>query len=391
MEQVVRSGKWSWMGEHERAFCDEFAKFLGVKHCMLLANGTVPLQCALQALGVTPGDEVIVPALTWVATAQAALEIGANVVLVDIDPETYCIDPAAIEAAITAKTKAIISAHLYGCMCDMEAILNLASRHGLKVVEDTAHQHGSRWHGRAAGALGDVGSFSFQQSKILTCGEGGALVCNDDEVYEKAFCLKHVGCRPDLVTPGNHYGRNYRATEMQAVLLRGGLERLPEQIDRREENVALLREKLEQIGGPVRIAKPDPRVTCQSYYGVTLHYDTRRANGLTRSQYIAALAAEGCQPVVPYPPVDRTNYMNLHDTTSPVPYRAPDEIQDYANLMLPVTERVCGEEGLILMHTCLHGDRAYVEQVVTAMQKVSGNLPAIKAHFEQQEAKERKE
>ena len=168
MEAVVRSGKWSWIGPHETAFSQDFAEFIGAKYCLCLSNGTVTLQCALQAVGVEPGDEVIVPGLTWVATAQAALDIGADVVFVDIDPKTLCIDPKAFEKAITPRTKAIIPVHLYGCMCDMDAIMEIARRHNIKVVEDVAHQHGSRWRNRGAGAIGDAGSFSFQQSKVLT-------------------------------------------------------------------------------------------------------------------------------------------------------------------------------------------------------------------------------
>ena len=126
MREVVESGKWSWVGPHEQAFCQEYASFIGARHCLCLANGTVTIQCALQAVGVVPGDEVIVPGLTWVATAQAAMDIGANVVLVDIDPETYCIDPKAIEAAVTPKTKAIIAVHLTGNPCDLDALKKLA-------------------------------------------------------------------------------------------------------------------------------------------------------------------------------------------------------------------------------------------------------------------------
>ena len=184
MEGVVRSGKWSWMGPHETAFCQEYKSFIGSRHCLCLANGTVTLQCALQAVGVKPGDEVIVPGLTWVATAQAAMDIGANVVLADINPETLCLDPGAFEKAVTPRTRAVIPVHLYGCMCDMDAIMAIARRHSLKVVEDVAHQHGSRWRNQGAGAIGDAGSFSFQQSKPLTCGEGGAVTTNDDEYQD---------------------------------------------------------------------------------------------------------------------------------------------------------------------------------------------------------------
>jgi len=269
MEAVVRSGKWSWLGPHETAFCGEFRSFVGSTRCLALVNGTVTLQCALQAVGVEPGHEVIVPGLTWCATAQAALDIGANVVFADIDPETLCLDATAAERAITPRTKAIIPVHLYGCMCDMDALTALARKHSLRIVEDVAHQHGSRWRNRGAGALGDAGSFSFQQSKVLTCGEGGAVTTNDEQVYAIVHALKQVGWGPDG-KPANRYGHNYRMTEMQAALLRAGLTRLPEQTRRREESAAMLREGLARLGGPLRVARRDPRVTRQAYYALTL-------------------------------------------------------------------------------------------------------------------------
>ncbi len=384
MTEVVRSGKWSWVGEHERAFCAEFAAFIGSRHAMMLANGTVTLQCALQAVGVQPGDEVIIPGLTWVATLQAALDIGANGVLVDIDPETYCIDPAAITSAITPKTKAIIPVHLYGCMCDMDAIGDIARRHNLKIVEDVAHQHGSRWRDVGAGALGDAGSYSFQQSKVLTCGEGGAITCNDDAVYETAFCLKHVGYMPDLTTPGNRYGHNYRATEMQAVLLRGGLTRIEEQLRIREESEAVLREGLAKLGGPLRAARRDPRVTRQSYYAVTLHFDAAQAAGVTREQYTAALAAEGLFVGGTYPAVYAHRLLNLYDATSPIPYRDQAVVQNYADLRLPVTERVVHEEGLVLSHYPLLGGVPLMAQFLDAVAKVNDRLQDVRAHFTNQ-------
>lgn len=383
MEGVVRSGKWSWLGPHERAFCEEFASFIGARHAMLLANGTVTIQVALQAVGVRPGDEVIVPGLTWTATMQAALDIGANVVLVDIDPETYCIDPAAVEAAITPRTKAVVPVHLYGCMCDMDALTDIAKRHNLKIVEDVAHQHGSRWRGRGAGALGDAASFSFQQSKVLTCGEGGAVTCNDDAVFETAFCLKHVGWMPDLQTRGNRYGHNYRGTEMQAVLLRGGLRRIGEQLRIREENAHLLAEGFQEIGGAIRVARRDPRVTRQSYYALTLHFDKAKAGGLDRAQYVAALAAEGLPLSPTYAPVYRNPLLNLYHEASPVPFRETVP-QDYANLRLPVTERVAEEDGLVLMHMHLLGERAYIEQLLAAARKVQDHLPELAKHFAQE-------
>lgn len=387
MEAVVRSGQWSWKGPHEMAFCDEFKGFIGSKYCLGLANGTVTLQCALQAVGVEPGHEVIVPGLTWCATAQAAFDVGADVVFVDIDPETLAIDPKAIEKAITKRTKAIIPVHLYGCMCDMDAIMEIAKRRNLKVVEDVAHQHGSRWRNKGAGAIGDVGSFSFQQSKVLTCGEGGAVTCNEEEYYNIIHCLKQVGW-DSKGAPGNRYGHNYRITEMQAVLLRGGLKRLTDQTQRREESAEMIREGLAAMGGPLRAARRDPRVTRQAYYGMTLVYDSRKALGMPKQAYLNALAAEGCALWSTYWPVYAAPLLNLYDRTSPVPFRDQKKIQKYRDLKLPNTEKAVNETAVILSHPYMLGTDEYIGELLAAVRKVNENLPeAKKAWGEQQAAK----
>jgi L-glutamine:2-deoxy-scyllo-inosose/3-amino-2,3-dideoxy-scyllo-inosose aminotransferase len=384
MEEVVRSGKWSWVGEHEQAVCEGFARFIGARHAMCLANGTVTIQVALQAVGVKPGDEVIMPGLTWVATPQAAIDVGADAVLVDIDPETWCIDPAAAEEAITEKTTAILPVHLYGCMCDMDALTDIARRHGLKIVEDVAHQHGSRWRDQGAGAIGDAGSFSFQQSKVLTSGEGGAITTNDDSVRDLAFSLKHVGWTPPPeMRPARVYGRNFRITEMQCVLLRGGLSRIEEQTRIRDENAQRLAAGLARIGGPLRAAKRDPRVTRQAYYAMTLHFDPDQAEGVSREQYLAAACAEGAPMGGTYSPVYRNPLLDVAHPTSPIPYRVGGTRQDYASLELPVTERVTGETGVVLMHYHLLADPAYIDQLVAAVYKVNGSLAEVRAHFEE--------
>ena len=397
MSEVVRSGKWSWLGVHERAFTDAYAAFIGTKHCLAMANGTVTIQCALQACGVVPGDEVIVPGLTWVATAQAALDVGANVVLVDIDAETLCIDPEAVRAAVTPKTKAIIPVHLYGCMCDMDAIMAIADEYNLKVIEDVAHQHGSAWRGVCAGAIGDAGSFSFQQSKILTSGEGGAVTCNDDDVFSTCFALKQVGWTADLnaepqaddapvLVRGNKYGHNYRMTEMQAVLLRGGLSRLADQNDVRERNVAFLTSELSRIGGPLRAARRDPRITKQAYYCMTLVFDPAKADGLNRDHYLRALANEGITFDTTYDAVYNNTLLNLYDNTSPVPFRDSAAIQNYGELELPGVEQAVQQTAVVLAQTHLLGDEAYMRQIVEAVDKINNNLADIKCHFEKEEA-----
>lgn len=399
MEGVVRSGQWSWWGPHETAFCKEFGSFIGSRHCLCLSNGTVTIQCALQAVGVRPGDEVIVPGLTWVATAQAALDVGANVVLVDINPETLCLDPKAFEKAITPRTRAVIPVHLYGCMCDMDAIMEIARRHKIKVVEDVAHQHGSRWRNQGAGAIGDVGSFSFQQSKVLTSGEGGAITTNDEEVYRVIHCLKQVGWEPvkrdtpwgpERSAKGNEYGHNYRITEMQAALLRGGMRRIIDQTLLREESAAYLTEKLAEMGGPVQAVKRDPRVTRQAYYAMTLKFDPKKANGLTKQDYAKVLAAEGCSLSGTYGAVHQNALMNLYAATSPVPYRDQKGIQDYQNLKLPGVEKAVNETALTLSHTHLLGTQKYLDMLLGAIGKVNDNLTAARKFIEQQEAEAEK-
>jgi dTDP-4-amino-4,6-dideoxygalactose transaminase len=274
----------------------------------------------------------------------------------------------------------------------MDAIMSIAKEHDLKVVEDVAHQHGSRWRDKGAGAIGDAGSFSFQQSKVLTSGEGGAVTCNDDAVHRLVFALKQVGWAPDPSVPyvqgqlpklvgGNHYGHNYRITEMQAVLLRGGLSRLAEQTRRREEAAQYLADGLKRMGGPLRVARRDPRVTRQAYYCMTFVFDPAQAGGLTRVQYAQAIGAEGCPLGGPYAPVYRSPLMNLYDGTSPVPYRDASKIQNYGALKLPNTERACNETALVMSHTHMLGDRAYLDQILAGIEKVNDNIPAVKAHF----------
>ncbi|NQU41760.1 DegT/DnrJ/EryC1/StrS family aminotransferase [bacterium] len=399
MVEVVKGGKWSWLGPQEMAFCRDYAAFIGTKHCLCLANGTVTLQCALQAVGVEPGDDVIVPGMTWVATAQAALDIGANVVFADVDRETMCLDPASFESAITPKTRAVIPVHLYGCMCDMDEIMRISREHGIKVVEDTAHQHGSMWRDRRAGAIGDAGSYSFQQSKILTSGEGGAITCDDDDIYEVCFALKQVGWRPDRespaapgvapkLVPGNHYGHNYRITEMQCVLLRAGLTRLDAQNRHREKAADRIRDGLSEMGGPLQVARRDERVTRQVYYALTLTFDPREADGLTRDQYRAVLCAEGVSVYPPYSPVYRNPLLNLYDRTSPIPYRDSSSIQDYRKLRLPATEAAADETALLLSHSHLLGGDDYIDQLIRGVRKVNDSLSAARDYFARQAKRE---
>ncbi len=231
LTEVLESGHWSYNGPKERQFNESFARFIGTRHAVSAANGTVTLQLALEACGIGLGDEVIVPGLTWQASAAAVLDVNALPILVDVDEETWCMDPQRVEEALTPRTRAIMPVHLYGSFVDMDAIMAIARKHDLRVIEDCAHKHGGQWNGQTAGSIGDVGSFSFQLSKLMTAGEGGALTTNDSELYKRLDALRNCGRRPeepsgDLQGDG-FYGDegnfiqsgNYRMTEFQAALL----------------------------------------------------------------------------------------------------------------------------------------------------------------------------
>jgi len=263
VKKVTESGNWSYNGPMETEFKKKWAAFNGSKYAILVANGTVSLQLAWEALGIGYGDEVIVPGLTWQADPATIVDVNAIPILVDIEEDSWCIDPAKIEAVITSRTKAIAAVHFYGTICNMDAIRALAQKHHLFLLEDCSHQHGSVYKGKKVGTMGDVGSFSLQITKALTSGEGGILTTDSFEIAEKLEALRNCGRRSNMskffnidtsvdtghyVSEGNFLqSGNYRITEFQAAVLFGQLEKLPGQIALREENALYLNSKLAQI------------------------------------------------------------------------------------------------------------------------------------------------
>src|SRR5579859_1157775 len=251
LARVLKSRDWGgypFPNDEARAFAAAFARRHGARFGVCAANGTVTLEVALKSCGVGPGDEVIVPAYTWGGTVAPVLFAGAVPVFADVDPGTYCLDPRAAEAALTGKTKAIIAVHLAMGMADMDALAALAERRGLKLIEDCAHAHGARWKGRGAGSLGDAGSFSFQTSKLMTAGEGGALITNDPQLFE--LFQSYINCgRPSATDKFGRrvLGYNYRMTEFQAALLRAQLARLDAQQKLRARNAARLSRRLVEL------------------------------------------------------------------------------------------------------------------------------------------------
>jgi dTDP-4-amino-4,6-dideoxygalactose transaminase len=323
---------------------------------------------ALKAAGIGRGDEVIIPALTFVATAAAALYVGAVPVFVDIDPETWCIDPNEAERAITERTKAVLPVHLGSRMADMDAIMSIAHARGLRVIEDCAHMHGGRWRDQGAGSIGDLGAFSFQQSKLMTAGEGGMVVTNDEELASR--CHAYVDC--GRLRPGDKpsesqgvFGWNYRMTEFQAAVLRVQLERLPEQQRLREEHKRLLTERLVQIEG-VSTLRMDERFTTPSGYGFYFRYCADRCGGVPRDRFVAALRAEGifCHGDF-YSPVYKDSLFAWRDAGVDA---------DYSDVRCPVAQRVAAEESVWLPHQLFLGTEQDVEDIATAVRKVTSGF-----------------
>jgi dTDP-4-amino-4,6-dideoxygalactose transaminase len=366
---VVRSGKWGNpdCGDLVKSFEEEFASFCGTKYALTCVNGSVALRLALIAIGVKPGDEVIIPPYTFIATASIVLEANCVPVFVDIDPDTYNLDPAKIEAAVTRRTRAIIPVHFAGQACDMDKIMAVAEKHKLRVIEDACHGHGAEYKGRKLGSIGDAGCFSFQSSKNLTSGEGGMAITNDGKLYDMMNSLRNVG----RVKGGQWYehhnlGCNYRITQLQVVLLANQMKRLKEQTRIRHENGTYLNSLLEKIDGIKPLARGRGE-TLHSYHIYIFKYDKTKFNNLPKSEFAKMLAAEGVpcfmgypQPLYKQPLFQEKNFMC---------YAIPEEA-DYTKVSCPVTERACYEEAVWIMQNAMLGSGDDMEKFAQAIRKI---------------------
>jgi len=392
---VIKSGRWGgypYPGPQTAEFARRFAELQGGGHAVPMANGTVTMEVALRAANVGWGDEVIVPAYTFQATAAAPMAAGAIPVIVDIDPETYCVDPQALEAAITPKTKAIIPVHLGAQMADMDAVMEIAERHDLIVVEDSAHAHGARWRGQGAGTMGHFGSFSLQSSKILTTGEGGVLLCRTPELAARAVSVIDCG-RPHAEAPPHHeiespdapgqaftMGANYRLTELQAALGIVAIERFPEQARDREEMAAYLEESLSEVPG-VRLLKRDPRHTGRSFYRYVFAIRPE-VFGAEHDVVCAALQAEGVPCWVGYEAMH--HYMLFQPGLSrlPVPSAFPERF-DFGGMHLPEAGRACEREAVWLDECVFRAGRQGIDDAVAAIAKIQSRATEL-ARMEQE-------
>jgi len=362
--EVLQSGKWFY-GERVARFERDFAAFQDAKFGVSCNSGTAAIELVLQALGIGVGDEVIIPPYTFVATASAVLRVGATPVFADID-DTWCLDPASAEAAITPHTKALMPVHFGGRICDMDRMHAIGRQHGLAVIEDACHSWGGKWEGKGTGALGLCGVFSFQMSKNITAGEGGIILTDDEEFA--ALCRSISNCGRAVGEPWYHHvnvGTNARLTEFAAALLSAQLTRLEEQTLLRERNAALLNHALEGVEGLV-LQRKSNRITRRAYHLYCMRIDEERF-GCLRARFVEAAQAEGLPISAGYPlPLYRQPVFQQYSA------------HDYSRYRCPVAEDLCYKSGVWLPHTVLLGSEADMQDIGAIIKKVKEHAPSLR-------------
>jgi perosamine synthetase len=377
--ELIRSGRW-FRGEKVAAFEAAYATLTGATHCLATANGTSALITSLAALGIGPGDEVIVPPYTFVATVNAVLLMHALPVFVDSDRETFQIDARRIDAAFTPRTRAIIPVHLGGAAADLDTIGELARRRGVAVIEDACQAHLAEWRGRKVGTYGTTGCFSFQASKNLNSGEGGAILAADEALVEACYRF-HNNSRGRRNTGSDFTygspGANLRMTEFQAALLLAQMTRLEEQSRTREQNAAYLSRLLREVPG-IAPARMYDGCTRNAYHLYMFRYDTDAFAGLPRSVFLKALAAEGVFASGGYSPLNREPFLE-----EALAGRGFQAIYGKARLdawrsqnRCPENDRLCGE-AVWLTQTMLLGPRRDMDEIAGAVRKIQAGAPQL--------------
>ncbi len=371
--RALESGKWCSVWHKRQAdsevgkFEIAFAQYQGSEYGCAVTNGTTAIEIALRAGGIQPGDEVIVPAPSFIATAMAVSYVVAIPVFVDVDPETYTLSPESAESAITDWTRAIIPVHLGGYPADMEAICRVANRHDLLVIEDCAHVHGTIWDGHKF-PVADMGTFSFQAGKTLTAGEGGMVLTNSRELAAKIHSLSTHGRLEGHPFYEHHLvGTNLRMSEFQGAVLLSQFARFDEQIKHRDANALYLSEALQQIPG-VRAMERDERLTQWGFYYWTFKFLPEVWEGITRDQFLAAAKAEGL-PIGSGGHIDPM-YLNPMYTESQTPYRKHD---------CPNCEYAWKNEALSFPHATFLGPQEDMDLILAVFQKIWDNRDELRS------------
>lgn len=376
---VLESREWGKLsGNVNKKFEESFAKFQDANYAVTVCNGTVALRIALFAAGVGPGDEVIIPSYTFVATATAVLESNAVPVFADID-DTLNISPAAIEKVITDRTKAIMPVHFAGAPCDMDSILHIAKVYNLKIIEDAAQAQGSEYNGVRVGALGDAGTFSFQSSKNMTSGEGGIVITNKKSVAEKIWSYHNCGRKPDNAWYMHfNMGGNLRLSEFQAAILQAQLEREEENLALRSKNAQLLNQLLSGIDGVQPVTYGEGIKS--SYYLYAVKYNKEYFSGVSKKKFVKALNAEGITTMEGYPfPLYRQPLFtekNFWLKGCPAECSHYTKEVDYQRLNHPSAEAAC-QNVFWLPNLTLHGSEEDTNSIAEAMCKIKKNIAEL--------------
>jgi dTDP-4-amino-4,6-dideoxygalactose transaminase len=371
-------------GKSVAGFEEAYAKLTGAKGCLATANGTSALLTSLAALGVGPGDEVILPPYTFVATVNVVLMLNAMPIFVDSDRETLQIDARKVEAAITPKTAVIMPVHLGGSAADMDAILAIAKKRNIPVVEDACQAHLGEWRGKKVGTWGTTGCFSFQASKNLNSGEGGAILSNDAELIEKCYAFHNNsrGRKTGGYDFSSYMGRglNLRMTEFQGKLLVAQMTRLERQSQRREQNATYLTSMLREIPG-LTPARMYDGCTRNAYHLYMFRYDPEKFAGLPRAKFLKAMSAEGIPCSGGYSPLNKEQY--IKDTISSRGYQrlfSKDEIATWAQRTeCPENDKLCSE-AVWFTQSMLLAERSDMEQIAAAIRKIQDWGPDLAKH-----------
>ncbi len=363
---VLRSGVWS-RAKVVSQFEQQYAELLGAKRCLATTHGTTALITALNALDIGVGDEVLVGPYTFVASISVIFLAGALPIMVDTDPETFLVNPDKMEEKITPNTRAILPVHIYGLPCDMTRINAIAKKHDLLVVEDACQAWLAEIGGKKCGTLGDLGCFSFQNSKHLTCGEGGAITGDDDRVMDRAVSYHDFG------RGGPHLGSKCRMTEFQAAILLAQMQRLEEQTQRRWENATYLTSKLQGIPGiyPHRLYQGVDRA---AYHLYPLRYVAAEFNGVPRDRFLTALRAEGIPCSGGYGPLNKAPFME-HTLSSRNFQRMYSQQQlDHcrAQIECPENDRLCSQ-AVGFSQRVLLGTKEDMDDIAKAIIKIVEN------------------
>jgi len=375
LKKVLESGRWGLMGPEVMEFTKRYADYCHARYAVATSNGTISLELILRSLNIGRGDEVIIPSYTFVATASAVTFVGATPIFADIEPDTYNIDPKSVEELITPNTKAIIAVHIGGRPCDMDELIKIGNKYGLPVIEDAAQAHGSEWKGTRVGAIGVAGGFSFQASKNLSCGEGGAVVTNNEDIYHTVWSIHHCGREYGNDSAYKHpiLGTDARMSEWQAAVLNTQMDRLDGDTERRMANAKYLTKQLQELEF-IETLCDDPRITRNSYHLYIFKYKKDRCKGLHRDLFIKALAAEGLgMAATGYSlPIYRMEFLN-----SEAFRKATGSTISYKDIKRPVNDLAAYEEGAWFSHTALLGEREDMDAIVAAMIKVYENAEEL--------------